>query len=245
MPNTTVLESGVNDSQEPTITSNGEDQDARDRIVRAALVQFANHGFRGASIRGIASAADVSPGLIQHHFGTKDGLRKACDDHVMAYLSDTQQQMVQRGAPPPPGEMAGRLDELQPIIDYLIASLQHGSDRALDWFKQITDYTHESLTSGRIGPPLDPSEDTRAIAATQAAMALGVTAFYRHIQQVLDEDDEANMILRVGRARLFLTSDRIVDQETRNRLASALDDYEQSRTTGKPPPSREYRSDDA
>jgi TetR/AcrR family transcriptional regulator, regulator of cefoperazone and chloramphenicol sensitivity len=32
----------------------------------------------------IAAAAGVSPGLVIHHFGSKDGLREAVDAHVLA-----------------------------------------------------------------------------------------------------------------------------------------------------------------
>jgi AcrR family transcriptional regulator len=209
----------------------------RDRILRAAMHEFAAHGFRGASIRGIAAAAGVSAGLVQHHFGTKEGLREACDAWVMEFLSTSRNQLTSDDVALRAQFIVERMDEVQPMIDYLTTSLSSGSETAAKWFKAITDYTHESLVSGRIGPELDPdSQDTRAIAAVQAAMALGVTAFYRNIQQVLGVEDEAEMIVRVGRARLFLASDRIVGEETYARIAKALDDYELSKATGKTPP---------
>lgn len=48
--------------------------DARDRILEAALTVFAEVGFAGATMRAIADAADVSPGLIHHHFKDKESL---------------------------------------------------------------------------------------------------------------------------------------------------------------------------
>ncbi len=227
----------MNHSEETTNRDyTDEERSTREQILRAATREFAEHGFRGASIRGIASAAGVSPGLVQHHFGTKDGLRDACDERVMALMKDTQFQFLQRGAQPLDEEMAARLVELQPVIDYLIMSLSSGSAVSAMWFQEITEYTHDALTSGRIGPALDPdTQDTWAIAATQAAMALGVTAFYRTIQDFLGED-EANAMFRVGHARMFLTSERILGDETRTRLEQALDQHAGSKTTGKPPP---------
>src|SRR5699024_5323512 len=59
------------------------DLTARARIRDAALEQFADKGIEGAKMRGIASAAGVSLGLVQHHFGTKAGLRLACDELVI------------------------------------------------------------------------------------------------------------------------------------------------------------------
>ncbi|WP_162320895.1 TetR/AcrR family transcriptional regulator [Nesterenkonia haasae] len=46
----------------------------RQAIVDAARRQFAERGFRGASVRSIAAEAGVDASLINHHFGDKAGL---------------------------------------------------------------------------------------------------------------------------------------------------------------------------
>jgi AcrR family transcriptional regulator len=46
----------------------------REAIVEAARAQFADHGYRGATIRGIAAAAAVDPALVHHYYGTKEAL---------------------------------------------------------------------------------------------------------------------------------------------------------------------------
>ena len=48
--------------------------DTRKTILSAARDVFAEHGYDGASIRAIASAAQVDPALVHHYFGTKEGL---------------------------------------------------------------------------------------------------------------------------------------------------------------------------
>jgi len=53
------------------------------RIRNAALQAFAAQGVAGSSIRDVAKAAVVSPGLVQHHFRSKAGLRRAVDDFVV------------------------------------------------------------------------------------------------------------------------------------------------------------------
>jgi AcrR family transcriptional regulator len=221
------------DEYQPSTAS--EDLTTRARIRTAALAEFAKHGFRGASIRGIARSAGVSPGLVQHHFGTKDALREACDQYVIELITDVQRNAGQ-GTGPSPEFIAAQLHHIEPLIDYLVMSLSSGSEIANQWFKQITEYTHTSLMSGRIGPPLDPSLDTRAIAAAQAAMSLGIMVFYRNLQNVLETDDPTELMVRIGHARLFLASDRIVGDELRERLGTALNQYADSKTTGKPPP---------
>jgi TetR/AcrR family transcriptional regulator, regulator of cefoperazone and chloramphenicol sensitivity len=60
-----------------------EDLSTRARIRDAAMVEFGDKGFKGATMKSIAAAAGVSVGLVQHHFGTKEGLRAACDERVL------------------------------------------------------------------------------------------------------------------------------------------------------------------
>jgi TetR/AcrR family transcriptional regulator len=50
--------------------------ESKQAIVSAALSEFADHGFDGASTRGITGRAGVKPRLINHYFGTKEGLLK-------------------------------------------------------------------------------------------------------------------------------------------------------------------------
>jgi AcrR family transcriptional regulator len=48
--------------------------DTKDAILAAAREAFAERGYDGASVRGIAAAADVDPALVHHYFGTKQTL---------------------------------------------------------------------------------------------------------------------------------------------------------------------------
>jgi AcrR family transcriptional regulator len=50
------------------------DSGTRAAIGEAARAQFAEFGYHGATIRGIAAAADVDPALIHHYYGTKEAL---------------------------------------------------------------------------------------------------------------------------------------------------------------------------
>ncbi len=67
--------------------------DARDRIIEAALSVFSELGFAGATMRAIADAAGVSPGLIHHHFQDKERLWNLVGERVseefLEYLGPT------------------------------------------------------------------------------------------------------------------------------------------------------------
>lgn len=59
----------------------------RDRLLLVAMHLFAERGFDGVTVRDISSAADVSVGLINHHFRSKEGLRQAVDDYFISRTS--------------------------------------------------------------------------------------------------------------------------------------------------------------
>ncbi len=52
------------------------------RLVEAAIGQFGQHGFDGASTRDIAAASGTAMSSITYHFGSKQGLYLACADHI-------------------------------------------------------------------------------------------------------------------------------------------------------------------
>ncbi|WP_160159478.1 TetR/AcrR family transcriptional regulator [Actinomyces culturomici] len=51
-------------------------EDLRGAILDAALEEFAERGFRAATVRRIAERADVAPRLIHYYFGSKAGLAR-------------------------------------------------------------------------------------------------------------------------------------------------------------------------
>jgi AcrR family transcriptional regulator len=69
-----------------------DDLTTKARLRETALALFAGNGIAATSVRSIAAAAGVSPGLVIHHFGSKDGLRRAVDavvvKRIIAALSE-------------------------------------------------------------------------------------------------------------------------------------------------------------
>lgn len=54
-----------------------------DAIVAAALRLFGERGIEATSLREVAREADVSPALVVHHFGGKEGLVAAVDEAAL------------------------------------------------------------------------------------------------------------------------------------------------------------------
>jgi TetR/AcrR family transcriptional regulator len=57
---------------------------AAERILNAAMREFAKYGFAGARVERIVSRADVSPRSLYYHFGSKRGLYDAVRERLSA-----------------------------------------------------------------------------------------------------------------------------------------------------------------
>jgi TetR/AcrR family transcriptional regulator len=62
--------------------------ETRERLVDAALLVFAEHGFAGASTREIARRAGVALAALPYHFTTKEALWKAAADRIFGRLGE-------------------------------------------------------------------------------------------------------------------------------------------------------------
>ncbi|MGW4800333.1 TetR/AcrR family transcriptional regulator [Nonomuraea sp. NPDC004297] len=86
-----------------------EDLTARAKIRNVALAMFAEQGFEAATTRGIAAQAGVSPALLRHHFGSKQGLREEVDREVSRALGEALQEV---GAELESGDLVAALGEV-------------------------------------------------------------------------------------------------------------------------------------
>ena len=60
----------------------------RDRLIRAATDLFADHGYRGASVRAICNLARANPGAVSYHFGGKRQLYRTVLRHAAERLAE-------------------------------------------------------------------------------------------------------------------------------------------------------------
>src|SRR5665647_3844195 len=102
-----------------------EDLTARARIRDAAVGRFGRDGF-GASIRTIAADADVSPGLVMHHFGSKDALRAECDAYVRETIRIVKTESMTSTRPSDTIAQLATVSEYAPLLAYIVQSLAAG-----------------------------------------------------------------------------------------------------------------------
>jgi TetR/AcrR family transcriptional regulator, regulator of cefoperazone and chloramphenicol sensitivity len=147
-----------------------DDLTATARIRDSAIEQFGQHGF-SVGLRTIAEAAGVSAALVIHHFGSKDGLRKACDDYVAEQVRDAKSESIQNNDPAAWFAQMGEIESYAPMMAYLVRSLQSGSQLAKDFWRRMIDNAEEYMEEGVRAGTIKPSRDPRA-----RAMYLGMAS---------------------------------------------------------------------
>jgi AcrR family transcriptional regulator len=149
-----------------------EDLSAKARIRDAAVRRFAADGL-GSSLRTIAADAGVSPGLIMHHFGSRAGLRAACDEYVLAETRSSKAEVLApAGAPAALLSQLAQVDGYAPLIGYVLRCLQAGDEltrRLVDGMvADAVSYFEEGVRAGTITP--SRNEPGRARLLTEYAL---------------------------------------------------------------------------
>ena len=137
------------------------DLTAAARIRDAAIEQFGQHGF-GVGLRTIAEAAGVSAALVIHHFGSKDGLRKACDDYIAEEIRSGKSEAMRSTDPATWFAQMAEIESYAPLMAYLVRSMQTGGDLAKTLWQKMIDDAEEYLDDGVRTGLLKPSRDPRA-----------------------------------------------------------------------------------
>lgn len=171
------------------------DLTARARIRDAALARFGADGIAGTSVRAVAADAGVSPALVVHHFGSKDGLRRACDEHVL--------DAIRAGGEADIGALAEVLQAATPMRRYLARALLDGTDSASALFTEIVDRTQEWLAQGEAEGWVRPTADARARAVTYVSWLLAPLVLGDQVGRLLGGDPaETATAVRGARAGL-------------------------------------------
>jgi AcrR family transcriptional regulator len=87
----------------------GEAPQTRERILRCAIREFAQQGFRGGRVERIVDDAKVNLRLIYHYFGGKEELYLACLERIFVEMRRAE-QALELGALPPVEGMRKLID---------------------------------------------------------------------------------------------------------------------------------------
>ena len=138
-----------------------DDATARARIRDAAIKRFAADGFQ-VGLRAIAADAGVSAALVVHHFGSKDGLRRACDEHVLAVVREVKTEAL---GPVGPERLMVQMAEIEayaPLVAYQLRSVLAGGDLARTMLKDFMATARGVMEAGIAAGTVRPSRDEEA-----------------------------------------------------------------------------------
>ncbi|MHB1510262.1 MAG: TetR/AcrR family transcriptional regulator [Acidimicrobiales bacterium] len=196
------------------------DLTARARIREAALEHFARDGYDRATIRAIARTAGVSPGLLRHHYGSKEDLREACDHHVFETLHRANAQLLED-----PGATAQSQQTSKRFGRYVARSLTDGSPTVGPIFDEIVTMTEEWLARADDSRTDMPTVDRRIRSALVSAMKLGIPLLHEHVSRALGTDMFGPAGDRlIALALLDIYSHALIDKDV---AASAAAGYEE------------------
>jgi AcrR family transcriptional regulator len=164
-------------------SSQYEDLTTRARIRDAALERFPIDGFGATTIRSIAADAGVSPALVVHHFGSKEGLREACDHFVVGRFRETKLAAMEEGNVFDPGFAATALQMAQPLLRYFGWALSRNHPAAGELFDEMVreglEVTRIAIEKGMI----HDSPDLERRTAVQMSLNLGMLVMHAHLER--------------------------------------------------------------
>lgn len=165
-------------------TPDPEDMTARARIRDAALLHFGEHGFDRATIRGIAETAGVAASLLRHHFGSKQGLRDACDEYLVKTIRRLNSQIEDAGM-----SAAGNLRPVTSLGRYQRYMARTLTEGGAEWlFDEIVKLNERWLAETDKNRPDPPTGDRKLRAAVRTAMALSIAVLFEHVSRYVDAD---------------------------------------------------------
>jgi AcrR family transcriptional regulator len=164
------------------------------RIRNAALEGFARDGLSATSIRDVAKAAGVSPGLVQHHFPTKSALAESVNEHVAAIAAAAFQDVPIARSPTDASEELGRrvtrlIAEHPNALLYLARATTETDQGALELFDTFVDIAERQWEQLARDGLLRSDTDQRWTALNTIVFNLGTLLFQaaldRHLPQPL------------------------------------------------------------
>lgn len=202
-----------------------DDLTTRARIRDAAVVRFGRHGFAATGVRAIATDAGVSPALVMHHFGSKDGLRQECDRYVAQVVREIKEEQAKDPMASLDGWTA-KVHELDWLRHYLTRALTDGSELAAQLFSWLANDAEGYLAQWQEHGLVRAGDDPVARAAYLTATSLGLLVLRPLLARHLDVPDGPDVLTHVSLAAMDLfTHGLFTDPAVGEQLTATLEEH--------------------
>jgi AcrR family transcriptional regulator len=169
----------------------------------------------------------VSAGLVIHHFGSKDSLRVACDEHVARLIREVKGSAMAAGAAFDPLAALRSFSGGPPLTRYLARTLVDGSPHVADLVDEMVNDAVDYMETGVEAGLLKPSDYPMERAALLAMWRLGALVLHEHLERLTGVDltsdfsaDPESMRAYFGPALELLSG--IITDTTKEQVSEAL-----------------------
>ena len=153
---------------------------------------FAERGAAAVTVREIAAAAGVSPGLVMHHYGSKDGLKDAADRRAVAFFEEMLGELARAGEEGGGASLAelfaARLESEPVMVEYVRRMLLDGGEAADALFGKLFEATVAGMRSLVDAGVARPAQDERIRTAFLLANDLSLVLLRRQIARAAGVD---------------------------------------------------------
>lgn len=111
--------------------------DTKERLIDIATKAFSESGFAATSLRSIAKLAGVSPALLVHHFGSRDGLIEQCIMRGLGLWVAEKQSFVDVSLSTALAQWQGAIDKHGPKLQFFRQVLLSGGPAADMLFRRM------------------------------------------------------------------------------------------------------------
>lgn len=169
----------------------GEEAPAKNgaaRILDAAVRLFGRSGIASTSLKSIAVEAGVSQALIIHHFGTKNGLRRACDAHVNRLIRERKEAAIDEGPQLDPLFGLRLMADGRDLMRYLVRTLTEGGDGVDEFIDDMVADAEVYMAHGVEVGTFRPSAVPRERVVMLTLWSVGALVLHEHLDRLLGVD---------------------------------------------------------
>lgn len=214
------------------------DRTARARIRDAAIERFASQGFSATSLKDVAADAGVSTSLVLHHFGSKDDLRAACDNHVASLVRHQKSAGMAAGPGADPFETLRGAYEGTSIFRYVARALAEGSPHLDDLVDTMVEDALVYMADGVERGVLRPVENLREQVVVLSVWQLGALAMNHHLKRLLGidlVDGTADSLVRWAELSSRILAKGVINEEVYDELTAGTKVGQRSSDTSPDP----------
>ena len=183
---------------------------AGETILRTALELFSAQGVDAVSVRRIAAAAGVSPALVIHHYGSKEGLRAACDAVTLGVAREAIAGLLSAVSEPDGHSTSSAVlaqlatEPTRAAVAYLARAVVDGGDAGDALIDEVVALTRAGLSESG-ARPAGRGDDLEMTAVLLTLYDLAPLVMARHVHRITGADPySAQGFERVAQAALAL-----------------------------------------